>query len=86
MTFHLGEMQLSPQEQQLVSQQQAALLLLVPALFLCKGPPRLGALGRDALHGPLGLHPLPRVGREEIERDGVLTPTAAPSAVARVSG
>lgn len=69
-TFHSGEMQLSPQKQQLVPQQQPALLLLVPALTLCKGPPRLRALGRDVLHGPFGLHPLPRVGREEVEHDG----------------
>lgn len=61
-----------PQKQQLVPQGQAALLLLVPMLSPCNGLPSVRALGCDALHGPFGLHPLPWVGREEIERDGPL--------------
>lgn len=86
MTFYLGEMQLSPQKQQLVPQRQAVLLLLAPMLFPCGGPLRVGTLGHDALHGPFSLHALPQVGREEIERAGVLVPTAAPSAAGWVCG
>lgn len=67
-------------------QRQAALLLLVTVLSPCDEPPGVGALRCDALHGPFGRHPLPRVGREEIERDGVLTPTAAPSSAGWVCG
>lgn len=86
MTFHSGEMQLFSQKQQLMPQRQAALLFLVPMLSPCDGPPRVGALGCDALCGPFGLHPLPLVGREEIEHDGVFTPIAAPSAAGWVCG
>ena len=67
-------------------QRRAALPLLVPMLSACGGPPRVGALGCDALRGPFGLHLLPWVGREEMDRDRVLAPTAAPSAAGGVCG